>query len=72
MNLAVNIKGERVRGLKRERGEGASKLFNYPPEMGGVYKGVVSFAAVIRVVTQRCVTTLTTAAKETNKRGEAY
>ena len=35
MNLAVNIKGERERELKREGG--ASKLFNYPPEMGGAY-----------------------------------
>ena len=36
MNMAVNIKGERERGLKREGG-GASKLLNYPPEMGGAY-----------------------------------
>ena len=38
MNLAVNIKGEREReGLKETwGGGGASKLFNYPPEMGGV------------------------------------
>ena len=34
MNLVVNIKGERERGLKRE-GEGGFKTFNYPPEMGG-------------------------------------
>ena len=37
MNLAVNIKGEREReGLKETwGGGGVSKLFNYPPEMGG-------------------------------------
>ena len=39
MNLAVNIKGGRESGLKEGGGEGggASKLFNYPPEMGGAY-----------------------------------
>ena len=37
MNLVVNIKGERERGLRREGGGGASKHFNYPPEMGGAY-----------------------------------
>ena len=39
MNLAVNIKGEREReGLKETLGGGgggASKQFNYTPEMGG-------------------------------------
>ena len=34
-DLVVNIKGERERGLRREGG--ASKLFNYAPEMGGAY-----------------------------------
>ena len=36
MNLAVNIKGEREREGVKETG-GASKLFNYPPEIGGAY-----------------------------------
>ena len=36
MNLAVNIKGKGREGLK-ERGGGASKLFNYPPEIRGAY-----------------------------------